>query len=186
MPTSLHCQLFGNVEAVYSSPGGHSGIVFSESLAYAGAILPRAPFTIMAKIRSDSQGDCQDIIAWGDGEGSWKSVEFRLTAGNLLYGEESGSGWTQVISEDSKIADGHWHDVAVVRSETGEVTLYIDGGQVSKGFVGKEPTSIMPMARSARMSHTQGCIFHGDIGHLDIYDFVVGPDLLLKLVAVEE
>jgi len=182
LPASMSCQMFGSVKAVYSSRGGHSGVVFSESLAYPGAALPKAPFTIMAKIRSESKAECQDIISWGDGLGSWKSVEFRLTLGNLLYGEEANDEWTQVASEDSKLADGEWHDVAVVRPANGEVILYIDGKQASRGFMGKEPMGLMPMARSARMSHSPGCILNGDVGHLDIYDFEVSPGLLNQLV----
>jgi len=186
VPSSMHCQMFGTVKAVYSSRGGRSGVVFSESLAYPGAELPKAPFSILARIRSESKASCQDIIAWGDGQGSWKSIEFRLTTGNLLYGEAGNDGWNEVASHGLKLADGAWHHVAVVRRANREVVIYVDGTKVARGSVGEYVEDILPMARSARMSHSPGCIFDGDIGHLDIYDFEVQPTLLNRIIAAAE
>jgi hypothetical protein len=186
-PKSFSCKLLAHFEPDYRSDGGRSAATLSDSLFYVGARLPEAPFTISAKIRSSSASDCQDIIAWGDGQGSWVSVEFRLSGGALLYGESPSarplaSSWREVVSTDRKLNDNAWHRVAVVREASGEVALYADGTQVGLGKVNeKTPPGLFPTARSARVAHTQDCAFDGDIAQLRIYSFAVDASSIASL-----
>lgn len=186
-PSIWTCELLSEVEAAYSSEGGHSGKVFADTLFFNDARLPQAPFTLTATIRTSSQGDCLNILAWGDGEGSWMSAEFRVTLGDLLYGENplpepttpGEVTWREVRSKGLRLADGAWHNVAVVREASGQVSLYANGQPVAVGHVAKEmPPKLMAMARTARISHSIDCVFDGDVTHVRIYDSALSAAML--------
>lgn len=184
----FHCHLFRFTSPVFYDPGGHSGPDLLDSLLYVDARFLPTPFTIAARIRSRKNSGCQNIIAWGDGHNSWMSVEFRLSeGGELMYGESPVAGavagaWKEVATSDLKLADSVWHTVAVVREKSGKVSLYADGRPAARGKVSAEtPHDLVPMARSARVAQSLGCVFDGDIADLRMYDSALDDHVLSGL-----
>uniref|UniRef100_A0A7S2PS89 LamG-like jellyroll fold domain-containing protein n=1 Tax=Zooxanthella nutricula TaxID=1333877 RepID=A0A7S2PS89_9DINO len=183
----LICRVYAHLEPFWSSEGGHSGPNFQASLVYPGASLPAGGFTVTAKIRSKSHEACQDIMAWGDGEGSWMSVEFRLNKGNLLYGENphrhaDADTWRQVESANLQLNNGLWQDVAVSRHSSGEVALFVNGFRVQAGRIMRaQPVGLLPRARSCRVARTRDCIFKGQVTSIRIYDRALSDDMMYGL-----
>jgi len=184
------CNMFTRLVPTWSSDGGRSGPLIKDSLVWHGARYPEAgDFTITARIRSNSSEDCQDIIAWGDGQGSWMSAEFRLSSGGgLLYGENPSSNpvantWVQVQTPALGLNNGTWKDIAVSRHKSGDVALYVDGKQVANatGF-GAPPNGLLPRARSGRVAHTQDCVFIGNITDMHIYGEALTDNMVFAVV----
>ena len=72
--------------ASFRSAGGPSGPKFSDAVRFEAALLPRAPFTVLANMRSSSDA-CQAIASWGSGPRSCAAAELRLEKGRLVYAE---------------------------------------------------------------------------------------------------
>merc|ERR1719436_2288148 len=113
----------------------------------------------MALVKTYRWSTCAEIIGWFAGG---NSLELRLSANDLLYGEEA-HGWNQVLTIGQSIADGSWHSVAVVRNATGEVRMFVDSHRVDAvGHVPPTAPSIPAptVPRSTRMSD---CAFNGEV-----------------------
>ena len=88
--------------------------------------LGRTPFTIMAWVRTKSDGT---ILSRSPAKGKWQAngKAFFIRGGRLSFD----IGWVDAVSGKRKVADGLWHHVALVRDKN--VVFYVDGKVDAQG-----------------------------------------------------
>merc|ERR1712216_774845 len=111
-------------------------------VGFKGAALPRAPLTLVVRMKLSPIREYQTFIGWGVGDSTPLGAEIRLSPeGNLEYGELSYEAYSTVVADQAKalnLTDGSWHSVAVVRKRGGETTLYVNGSLVANGTMPAE------------------------------------------------
>ena len=137
-------------------------------------------FTITARIRTDNGGT---IFAKAPADGPWvpDGTTFFVRGGKLCYD----IGWVGVVQSKKDVADGKWHDVALVwEKDGGKVRFVIDGKQSGTG-------TLAPKSRAtnliAKIGFTNGnfpsnSFFDGEISSLAFYQEALSAEVIQNLM----
>ncbi len=99
------------------------------------SVIPQSPsHTMAAWIKTSTIN--RSVFGWGGaGVNNYSGMAFQ--GGKIRYFAGNGTAPIESVTASTSVTDGNWHHVAVSRSNTGEVKIFVDGNLDASGTVSK-------------------------------------------------
>lgn len=97
----------------------------------------KGDFTVTALVKANAPGVV--VSCKGPQGPGW--LLWIQASGIITFTTDNGVGYYEAITNPTEVLDNYWHHIAAVR-QSGQLTIYLDGGQVQAGVRVTQPTPV--------------------------------------------
>ncbi|NEN23197.1 T9SS type A sorting domain-containing protein [Cryomorpha ignava] len=145
------------------------------------SVVPQSPsHTMAAWIKTSTIN--RSVFGWGGaGVNNYSGMAFQ--GGNIRYYAGNGTAPIQFVTGSTWVTDGNWHHVAISRSNTGEVKIFVDGNLDASGTVSKYINTVTNSSAGAIFANGSFQLaFDGDIDEFATWPTVLSEEAIAELV----